>query len=458
MIAMNKANKFKEILFKKRLPRPIFYVGLIVAMSVITTDNFSRWFSNISTNSHSINAVKIDDYIEKDYIEKTKSIFKTGLAVNESNHQTAKEVIQMMDSLIIKDPLNAIAYSYRARAKNVLEETEGAIADASQSIIIQPNFSGYYARGFAYNKISNYSKSIYDLNKAIEINPNSYNAYGLRALVREELKDYEGAIDDLTKLIEINPNEQFSYLSRGRILGFIRRYHEAIDDFSTVIAINPEYWFPYSARGIAKNSLEDYSSAIVDFSTAISLNPDATYSYIYRGKTKIHLEMYEEAISDYDKAIEIDPYSSESYFYRGWIKGILKDYSGAISDYNQAIEIDPKFYKLYANRGWSKMQLKDYEGALTDYNKSIELDSINKSPSGIFNDTCFINNELRNYSQAIKDCTRSIQIDPKSYLPYSNRAISRKNIGDMNGACEDLKKAFDLGDIESSKTWRKDCN
>ncbi|WP_269606346.1 tetratricopeptide repeat protein [Prochlorococcus marinus] len=40
---------------------------------------------------------------------------------------------------------------------------------------------------------------------------------------------------------------------------------------------------------------------------------------------------------------------------------------------------------------------------------------------------------------------------------YFNRANVKKEIGDINGACEDWRKALDLGDKEAAKPMQGNC-
>ena len=56
--------------------------------------------------------------------------------------------------------------------------------------------------------------------------------------------------------------------------------------------------------------------------------------------------------------------------------------------------------------------------------------------------------DLEDYYGAIADYTKSIEINPH-YRAYFNRGISKYNLGDKNGACQDARKAQDLGSASS---------
>ena len=65
--------------------------------------------------------------------------------------------------------------------------------------------------------------------------------------------------------------------------------------------------------------------------------------------------------------------------------------------------------------------------------------------------------DLKDYYGAIADYTKAIGFDPDYAGAYSNRGISKENIGDLNGACVDWRKAAGLGDANSAKWVREQC-
>ena len=61
------------------------------------------------------------------------------------------------------------------------------------------------------------------------------------------------------------------------------------------------------------------------------------------------------------------------------------------------------------------------------------------------------------YSGAITDYTKAIEIKPKVAEIYGISSISKQSIGDIKGACRDAKEADTLGWTASvNKSWIKD--
>ena len=78
--------------------------------------------------------------------------------------------------------------------------------------------------------------------------------------------------------------------------------------------------------------------------------------------------------------------------------------------------------KEYFNRGIDKSNLKDYTGAILDYTKAIEL-------------------------------------NPKNAVAYYNRGIAKLNlVGSPDGGCLDLSKAGELGLSDAYDMIKKRCN
>lgn len=73
----------------------------------------------------------------------------------------------------------------------------------------------YYERGFAKFNLNDFEGAFFDLNKCLEIEPNSINALLFRGNCRSSLKDYTGAVNDYTKLIELLPNDGQAYFNRA---------------------------------------------------------------------------------------------------------------------------------------------------------------------------------------------------------------------------------------------------
>jgi tetratricopeptide (TPR) repeat protein len=118
--------------------------------------------------------------------------------------------------------------------------------------------------------------------------------------------------------------------------------------------------------------------------------------------------------------------------------------SAAIFSYNQRIETDSTDVEAYARRGriFTIMQWRDE--AFADLDKAIELDPENiEAHEGRGHALALFYNSR--FDEALEEFNRILELDPDHRWAYLHRGFAKRDLGDMEGACEDWKKARDLG-------------
>ena len=106
---------------------------------------------------------------------------------------------------------------------------------------------------------------------------------------------------------------------------------------------------------------------------------------------------------------------------------------------------------FYFNRAYDKNEKGDYSGAISDYTKALE---INPQYADAYYNMGIAKYHLKDYYGAISDYTKAIEINPKYAMAYNNRGIAKRKIGDDKGGCDDYKKAISLGNQVTEK-WFK---
>jgi tetratricopeptide (TPR) repeat protein len=107
----------------------------------------------------------------------------------------------------------------------------------------------------------------------------------------------------------------------------------------------------------------------------------------------------------------------------------------------------------YLESGQTKMKLKDVSGAMKDFNIAISLNP--KFEQAIMN-RALCQMAQGNWSLAITDCDRALQINPKQAVAYFVRGCAKSNTGKKG--CEDLYKALELGYSKASMAINQFCN
>jgi tetratricopeptide (TPR) repeat protein/uncharacterized caspase-like protein len=327
------------------------------------------------------------------------------------------------------DPQSTIAYYSRGLAKSFSGDNEGAIVDCDEALRLDQHLAiAYLVRGAA--KSGDNEGAIADLNEAIRLNPNSsiavsshtgikydMKAYFLRAMLKHNLGDNEGMIADLNEAIRLDPNSATAYLFRGGAKSeFGDNKEGAIVDLNEAIRLDPNLVDAYGARAYIKSQLGDKEGAMADLDEAIRLAPNLGDAYVNRGNAKRDLGDNEGAIADYTEALRLDPSNANAYYKRGLSKYDLGQKGGAIVDYTEALRLDPNSGNAYWVRGDAKRELGNNEGAIADY-------------------------------------TEALRLDPNNAGACYKRGLSKSNLGDNQGAVSDYLEAARLYQQQGNTVW-----
>ena len=138
-------------------------------------------------------------------------------------------------------PEDAVGYSRRAFARIQEGDLDGAIADGTKAIELDPGLSaGYFNRAVARSRQGDQDGAIADYSKVIELDPKSPFAHFNRGTARYQKGDNEGAIADFTKAIEIDSEKSAAYMNRG--IAYLTKGNDAAaqKDFELFLKLKPD--------------------------------------------------------------------------------------------------------------------------------------------------------------------------------------------------------------------------
>ena len=118
---------------------------------------------------------------------------------------------------------------------------------------------------------------------------------GMDAFVKE---DFSESVEEFTKAIEIDPDFALTYAGRGAALMKMNEIDESLADFDHAIEIDPDYPKTYHLRGLARIERGDHEGALEDFGNAIDLDPDYGPAYYSRATLQIKLGREDLATED----------------------------------------------------------------------------------------------------------------------------------------------------------------
>ena len=132
------------------------------------------------------------------------------------------------------------------------------------------------------------------------------------------------------------------------------------------------------------------------------------------------------------------------------------NYREIIKTFSQELRVDKTNKKALLTRAYAKGKMKFFKSALKDLNFLIKMDSD-------FNDSAiflrgWIHTNLKNYSDAIDDYSRSIKNNVFLKTSYANRGFIKDILGDQKGACSDWGKGGELGNEQAISAFKYHCS
>lgn len=289
---------------------------------------------------------------------------------------------------------------------------------------------------------SDFAKAIELLTNAIEINPRYSEAFIRRAEYYLKTFEFDDALEDLEEAIRINKNAYEAYALNGFILAYEKESHEkGLNDINRAIRINREFAPAYLYRAFItvqnQNVKEVFLSAKTDLDVALKLNPKYCEAYYFRGCIHHFNEQYDKAIEDLTKALELNP-TSKSF--------VLKHYYNKTDEYEELTAADMLDFRALTYYEWGK-----WAQAMADYDQEEALKGKKTEPFMIYA-KCLYNSDktrealayLDNWSKKIIDRRGKASGSHILFDIYKQRGIFKMLSGNEAEGLNDFQSAFEL--------------
>ena len=224
------------------------------------------------------------------------------------------------------------------KARLAADDVEGAIADFSEAIRLDPRFDdAFLQRGQASFRIGNVERAIADFTQALELDPRSFAAYKARGMAFFYKNQTDDALIDLTRAIQFAmlepagvPAIELFYARRSRATLYDRKqlYDREILDLTAMI---DGYWKNPELAATLKAAYGDEGTL-------------ALVAALYKQRSSAHLrrKSIDSAIGDLSLAMRIDQAHALQYLVE---RARLQESAGrraeAAADYRQALALNP---------------------------------------------------------------------------------------------------------------------
>lgn len=319
---------------------------------------------------------------------------------------------------------------------------EYSLACCDKAIKINPDsYDAWSSQGVALFYLERYEDAVTSYDKAIDIKPDGYGVWNNRGNALDLLQRYEEALLSYEKAIEIKPDEYGAWYNRGIVLENLEKYIEALASYNKAIEIKPNAYESWNNRGNVLRTLKRYEEALSSYEKAIEIKPNEYIACKNLGIVQDYLARYEEAIASYDKAIEIKPDYYDAWSHRGLAQECLDKHEDAVASYNKAIEIKPDDWYVWNNRGVSLASLQRYEEALASYNKAVE---IKLNGYGAWNNRGNTLRDLKRYEEALASYNKAVEIKPDNYGVWNSRGLTLANLQRYEEALASYNKSIEI--------------
>ncbi|MCC6384300.1 MAG: tetratricopeptide repeat protein [Bacteroidia bacterium] len=161
-----------------------------------------------------------------------------------------------------------LAYKARGNYPNAIHAFESAKRSKTWT-----NADFYIASGLSYGGASRYSEAIADFKKALEYNPQSYEAYNNAGMYFNEASMTDSALVYLNKSVSLQPDFASAYYNLGNTYAKRGNFNEAISNYEKAIAIDSLYEDAYNNTGNSYAAMKNYDKALDYYKKAVKINP-----------------------------------------------------------------------------------------------------------------------------------------------------------------------------------------
>jgi tetratricopeptide (TPR) repeat protein len=317
----------------------------------------------------------------------------------------------------------------------------GGLDDSTKAIMA-------YNNGLDLMNAKDYSQAIQQFNEAYNKNNGMHDAIFNRGLCYMQLGSPDKAIGDWKSVIAKDSAHEMARYEVAHYYFKEGKYPEAQPLLDELMAMNPkEAKYAYD-RGVIDFVAGDMEAALEKYNAAIKANANHAYALNDRGSIYMKQGQLDKAIADYEKAAKADSKSAFIFNNLGSAYRKNGDLDKAIDAYSKAVKLKDDYAIAYNNRGMAYFEKGQLEKARGDFDKALSIDAMYALA---YNNRASISIKNEEWEAAVRDADKAISIDAEFAYAYYNRAIAKEMLRDLDQACEDWQKSYELG-LDAGKT------
>ncbi|MEM7773122.1 MAG: tetratricopeptide repeat protein [Cyanobacteria bacterium P01_A01_bin.37] len=259
-----------------------------------------------------LDELKIQIKIANDELDglKSQAAFQIETMVSDAENVKAK-TMQELASLLPHSTQDSISPELQPRIGRLTH-----VLDNLKSAIPQLTFTAndYIKQGNALFFESRYDDAIATYDKAIQLDPDLYEAWFGKASSLVVQQHYDDALDAYHRSLELNPDSVEAWFGKGTVLRKLQNLDEAIVAFEKASALKPEDMRIWLSQGNVLMEHQSYDKAIAAYDQALAINPDGIKAYLGKIEALRMMERIEEAIATCDTALNVNRDDPELWY------------------------------------------------------------------------------------------------------------------------------------------------
>jgi serine/threonine-protein kinase len=236
------------------------------------------------------------------------------------------------------------------------------------------SFRYYVNLGGLLNKQRDWDGAVAASRKALELQPDSAQAYNHLGIALENKGDGDQAREAYGKALKLNPDLAAAHYNLGLHWLHREQLGQAVAELEEAVRLAPRDAESYGALGSARYARKEFGAALAAFDKAIELDPAYAIAHYDRGNVLLDTGRLDDAVAAYAQAVRLDPTSDKAHCNLGnaWHrKGRL---DRAVAAHSRAVELNPRSGSNHYNLGASLQAAADFNGAAAAYREAIRLD------------------------------------------------------------------------------------
>jgi tetratricopeptide (TPR) repeat protein len=248
------------------------------------------------------------------------------------------------------------------------------------------------------------------------------------------------------ELIKLNPGDAQAYFERAEVRDALHDpIVEVIADYEKAIELAPlNADYEQRLSHFLRYRGKDKRRALKHAQRAVALSPDNLPYLAALADLHVAFGQHENALALHEKAVAIAPTSSKTYTARSNTLRLIGRKKDALVDARKAVELDPTSKDAWMKLSYVLVDLKNYDEALVAVNRAIDIVGQTRKTDYFFVQRCSIHEHLGNDTDALRDISRAIELNPTSDWAHRIRAHLYQEQGRNAEAEADLSKATEL--------------